>query len=69
MKETSDVWFSSFLLLHGHSVQDFEIISPNKGKFRFKIDDEEWKRMRILFGCSETSKIKMLQISLKDLLH
>lgn len=69
MKATTDVWFASYLKLRGFAIGTFEVIERNKGRFYFIISDAEWKRMKIEFDTSETSKIKQMQGALKDLLH
>lgn len=69
LKSTTDIWFASYLRHNGYEVKDYEIINRSKGKFFFDLSQDKWKEMRLKFDGSETSKIKMHQISLKDLLH
>ena len=68
-KSTTDIWFASFLVHNGHDVADYEITQNSRGRFFFKLNDIQWKEMRLKFNSSEISKFKTIQISLKDLLH
>ena len=68
-KSSTDIWFCAFLKLHGFEVANFDILNRNKGRYYFNISDSDWKSMKLKFNSSETSKIKMYQIALKDLLH
>lgn len=69
MKATTDIWLASFLMLQGHTVSDFETIGKGKGKYFFKMSEDDWSSIKMDFHNSEVSKIKMNQISLKDLLY
>lgn len=69
LKATSDIWFASFLKLQGFEVNNYEIMSKNKGKFFFIIEDDNWKKLKLRFDKSEISKIKLHQIALRDLLY
>jgi len=67
--KTTDIWFASFLQLRGYTVGNFEMVSRGRGCFDFDLNPEEWKEMRLEFNSSEISKIKQIQLSLKDLLY
>lgn len=66
--KTTDIWFASFLQLRGYPVTDFEVVGRGRGCFDFEIGVEEWKAMRLEFNYSDISKVKQIQLSLKDLL-
>lgn len=66
---TTDIWFASFLQLKGYTLSNFSILNRGKGSFDFIISEEEWKNMHLAFNSSDISKIKQIQLSLKDLLY
>lgn len=66
--KTKDIWFASFLQLKGFKIANYTILSRGKGSFDFDITEDEWKDMRLKFNNSDISKIKQIQLSLKDLL-
>jgi hypothetical protein len=66
---TTDIWFASFLQLKGYQLSNFSILNRGKGSFDFVISEEEWKTMHLAFNSSDISKIKQIQLSLKDLLY
>jgi len=69
MKSTTDIWFASFLIeLRGYKLHDYHVIARGRGRFNFKISDEDWKREKMLFMQSDVSKLKQGQEKLKDLL-
>lgn len=68
-KSTTDIWFAAYLKMHGFVISDFDVLQGNRGRFYFVITDEEWKEFKVKFDTSETSKIKLMQIALKDLLY
>jgi hypothetical protein len=67
MKETTDIWFASFLMLKGYKVQDFEVINKGRGRYSFDIDESSWKEIKLQFSFSDIAKIKMNQLALKDM--
>jgi len=69
MKDTTDIWFASYLMIHNHRPVDFEIIKKGRGKYFFDVTDDEWKDFRLKFNSSDVSKVKMHHLSLKDLLY
>lgn len=69
MKSSTDIWFSSFLILNGHEVVRFEINEKKKGVFFFKVSQEEWIDLKLKFNRSEISQVKYIHTSLKDLLY
>lgn len=69
MKESTDIWFCSYLKMKGHHIKDYTVISSNKGRFFFDMTEAEWKKMKLEFDSSEIGRMKLEQIALKDLLH
>ena len=70
MKETTDIWFATYIIeIKGIQLQDYTIISRGRGKFKFEINDEDFKKLKLEFVNSEASKIKQGQERLKDLLY
>ena len=67
--KTTDIWFASFLQLKGVQLLNFSILSKGRGSFDFKLTEEEWRTFRLEFNNSDISKIKQIQLSLKDLLY
>ena len=69
MKETTDLWFASYLLLKGETVANFVKIAPRKAKYQFDISDDAWKQYKLEFFSSDIQQIKQKQEQLKDLLY
>lgn len=69
MKETTDIWFASFLLNKGHKIADFELVGKHRGKYKFNITDEEWKQFKLEYISSDIKKLEELHKQLKDLLY
>lgn len=69
MKWSTDIWFITFLKMEGYEIKNFEVISRNRGKFYFDINDKDWKDLKLKCDKSLISTIKTVQCSLKDLLH
>ena len=69
MKSTTDLWFASFLKMEGYEITKYEVLARNRGKFYFNISDNDWKELKLKCDKSVISTIKIMQISLKDLLH
>jgi len=67
--KTTDIWFASFLQLKGVKLSNFTIIGKGKGSFDFCLTEDEWRKFRLEFNDSDISKIKQIQLSLKDLLY
>lgn len=67
--KTTDIWFASFLQLKGVQLLNFSILSKGRGSFDFQLTEEEWRTFRLEFNNSDISKIKQIQLSLKDLLY
>jgi hypothetical protein len=64
---TTDLFFAAFLKMKGYELQDFEVISKGRGKFKFKISDEDYKKMKLEFLKSDISRLKQIIEELKDL--
>ena len=69
MMSSTDIWFSSFLIMNGHEVSSYEIRERNKGVFFFNISRDEWMKLKLEFNRSDARKIKAAYTSLRDLLH
>ena len=69
MKETTDLWFASYLLLKGETVANFVKVGPRKARFQFNIEDEAWKRYKLEFFSGDIQQIKQKQEQLKDLIY
>jgi len=69
MIETKDLWIAAFLINSGKKLEKFEVLSPGRAKFYFKIQREEYSALKLLFFQSETSKIKQTIEELKDLAY
>lgn len=67
--ETTDIWFASYLLYKGFELYDFEVIHRGKGKYKFNITEDEWKKLKLEFSTSETNAIKSHHLSLKDMTY
>lgn len=69
MKYTTDLWFSSFLLLKNIKIDKYEVISRGKGKYFFNLSDEDWQKYKLEFNNSEVVKYKSTFEQLKDLVY
>lgn len=69
MKNTTDVWFASYLMLIGVDLATYEVISKGKGRYYFDVEEDDWKLHKMRFHQSDVTRVKMLQISLRDLVH
>ena len=69
MKETTDIWFASYLVSLGHEIKDFEVLGRHKGRYKFDLPDEDWKKLKLSYIQSEAKKIEELHKQLKDLLY
>jgi len=70
MIETTDIWFATYIIeVKGIQLEDYIVLSRGKGKFKFNIDQEKLKQLKLDFINSETSKVKQGQERLKDLLY
>jgi len=69
MKETTDMWFASFLMMNDHPVANFEVIRRGRGKFYFDVSEAEWKLLKLEFNDSVVHTIKMNHLTLKDMVH
>lgn len=69
MKNTTDIWFGSFLLSKGHNVKDYDIIKKGKGRYYFDLTDDEWKELKLEFGASNISELKAYHTKLKDFVY
>jgi hypothetical protein len=70
LKSSTDLWFSAFLLLKGIKVEKFEIISRGKGRYFFKISDEDWSSLKLEFNNNnDLIRFKTAIEQLKDLLY
>lgn len=67
--ETTDVWFTAFVVLKGHKIVDYERIGQHKGRYKFSISTEEWKQLKLEFIQSEVKRIEEVHKQLKDLLY
>ena len=69
MKNTTDIWFASWLQVKGYKLKDFTVKSRGKGSYTFEITDDQWKNEKLDFSNSEVSKVKTSFSGLKDLLY
>jgi hypothetical protein len=69
MNHTTDVWFASFLMIKEYPIVKFDIIRKGRGRYYFDLDSDQWAELKLQFHNSDVSKIKMHQITLKDLIH
>lgn len=67
MKETSDVWFTAFLMSKGHQIKDYTVIGRGKVKCQFVLTDDEWQQLKLEFNNSDVIKFKALIDQVKDL--
>lgn len=66
---TTDLFFAAFLKLNGFGIADFEVISKGRGRYKFNISSEDYKRMKLDFISSDISKVKQIMEEIKDLLY
>lgn len=66
MQNTTDLWFSAFLMLNGHKPVKHEVVHRGKAKFYFNLSAQDWSQLRLEFLNSDISKVKQLIEQLKD---
>lgn len=69
MKNTTDLFFSAFLLIKGIKVEKFEVISRGKGRYFFNLSDEDWGNLKLEFNNGELVRYKTAIEQLKDLTY
>lgn len=69
LKNTTDIWFTAFLMYKGHKILKFDKLSKGKGKFYFDLSDEEWSNLKLEFNNTEFIKFKSLIEQVKDLCY
>lgn len=67
--ETTDIWFAAFLKFKGYELANYEVITRGKGRYKFKISSEDYKKEKLEFIKSDISKIKQVMEEIKDLLY
>jgi hypothetical protein len=67
MKESTDIWFISFLHIKGFKIESFKKIGHNRVTCSFNIDDEMWNTLKLEFNNSEVWKYKLTLNMVKDL--
>ena len=66
---TTDLFFAAFLKFKGFEIEDYEVISKGKGRYKFRISPDDYKKMKLEFVSSDISKIKQIIEEIKDLLY
>ena len=69
MKNTTDLWFASFLRLKGVPLADYDLEQPRKVRYKFKLSDQEWKAYKLEYLGSEFNNLEQLQKQLRDLAY
>jgi hypothetical protein len=69
MNNTTDIWFVTFLIRKKYIIDRYDIISPHRGKYYFKINDNDWKILKLEYYNSLEKEIKYIQESIKDLIN
>jgi len=67
IKDTSDVWFTAFLMSKGYKIKDYEVINRGKVKCKFEITDVDWQKLKLEFNNSDIIKFKSYIDQIKDL--
>jgi hypothetical protein len=67
MKNSTDIWFISFLMLKGHKIEKYDVLSKGKVKCYFQLTEDEWQKYKLEFNNSEYIKFKALIEQVKDL--
>lgn len=67
MKTSTDVWFCAFLMHKNHKIQSYKIISRGKVSCEFRIEEQEWQKLKLEFNNSDISQYKALIEKIKDL--
>ena len=66
MKESTDLWFIAYIISKGQSVEKYEILPVKKIKCYFKIDNEEWDKLKVEYFNSEILKFKKVIDRVKE---
>lgn len=69
MKNTTDIWFASFLFGKGHKIVKIDNSSGRRASFYFDIDGDDWDKLKLEFGQSPDIQIKYTHEKLKDLIY
>lgn len=67
LKETTDIWFTAFLIIQGHKLAEYDVISRGKVKYKFNLSLDEWHKLKLEFNNSDLIKYKTIVEQIKDL--
>ena len=68
MNKTTDLWLVCYLLKNKKEMDTWKY-KDGKCEFYFKIDNDEWKKLKLLFKESSVNEVKLLMLQLKDLIN
>jgi len=67
LQQTTDIWFSAFLLYKGLEVAKRDTLGRGKVRLYFKLSSKDWDDLKLEFNHSEFIKFKALVNQVKDL--
>ena len=67
MKKTTDIWFTTYLLLRDYEVADFECIAHRRGEYAFAIEDAAWVKLKLDYMSSNENNIRRKLEEVKNL--
>lgn len=69
MLNTTDIWFTAYLMHRGYKIAKYDVIGKGKARCHFEISEEDWNQLKLDFNNSDLIKFKGLIEQVKDLAY
>lgn len=67
MKRTTDLWLTTYIILQGHPLSDYNKVGPRKVEFVFNLPDDKWKELKLNYLQSDFAKFEQEMAKLREL--
>ena len=67
MKKTTDLWLTTYIIMQGHPLADYNKIGPRKVEFGFDLSDDDWKKYKLQYLKSDYAKFEQEMAKLREL--
>ena len=67
MKRTTDLWLTTFIVMQGISLADYNKIGPRKVEFLFDVDEAKWKELKLQYLQSDFATFEQEMAKLREL--
>lgn len=67
MKRTTDLWLTTYIMLQGVPLADYNKIGPRKVEFVFDLPDDKWKEYKLNYLKSDYAKFEQEMAKLREL--